>query len=290
MSDGEVVIAHLSDLHYGGHADLAQLEELETFVPALGPGAIVITGDLSQRARHGEFQAARAFIRRLHGSVPTLVIPGNHDAQWWCSPFGIRGQRIKYGKYQRYFGPDLTPTLEIPGATIASALTSHGVAIASMTWNLNDMAVKGHLPKTETDRLAALFARAEPGAARVVALHHNVLRGQLSGRMGLARWRVAQERLLATRADLVLCGHDHQEDAGQIGETLAVSTANTHSLRIRGQRASAFNLVRIQPDRIQIEHYRWLREELTFRRSDVAAFARPAGTPAVAEAHVGPTK
>ncbi|MEP6572637.1 MAG: metallophosphoesterase [Gemmatimonadota bacterium] len=289
MNDGEIVLVHLSDLHFGGHADLEQLDELERFVPSLGAGAVVISGDLSQRARHGEFQAARAFVRRLRESSPVLVIPGNHDAQWWCSPFGIRGQRCKYKKYQKYFGPDLTPTLEIPGVIIGSALTSHGVAIASMTWNLNDMAVKGHLPKTETDRLTSLFARAEPGAARVVVLHHNVLRGQLSGRMGLARWRVAQRRLLDSGADLVLCGHDHQEDAGQIGETLAVSTANTHSKRIRGNRASAFNLIHILPDRIQIEHYRWVREELTFRRSDVAVFARAAGAPAVAEAHIGPT-
>ena len=56
-----VTIAHLSDLHFGGYADLAQIEALEEFLPTLGATAIVVSGDLSQRARHGEFQAAHAF-------------------------------------------------------------------------------------------------------------------------------------------------------------------------------------------------------------------------------------
>ena len=40
----------------------AQVEALEKFLPTLGAGAIVISGDLSQRARHGEFQAAHVFV------------------------------------------------------------------------------------------------------------------------------------------------------------------------------------------------------------------------------------
>ena len=36
MSAERVVIAHLSDLHFGGYADLAQIEALEAFLPTLG--------------------------------------------------------------------------------------------------------------------------------------------------------------------------------------------------------------------------------------------------------------
>ena len=270
----DLTIVHVSDTHYGGLADLAQLEALESLVPFLRPGAVVVSGDLTQRARHGEFQAARAFVRKLRAAAPTLVIPGNHDAQWWLSPLGLRGQRVKYGKYRRYFGDDLTPTLELPGAVFASALTSHGVAIGSLTWNLNDMAVKGHLPRSEVKRMAAIFARAPADAVKIAVIHHNVLRGEISQRMGLARWGVAQRRLLDAGTDLVLCGHDHQEGAGQLGGAVAVSTAGTHTSRTRGGRPSVFNLVRINPQRIQIEHFRWAEKEREFVRSDVAAFAR----------------
>ena len=34
-----VTIAHLSDLHFGGYADLAQIEALEEFLPTLGAAA-----------------------------------------------------------------------------------------------------------------------------------------------------------------------------------------------------------------------------------------------------------
>ena len=57
----------------------------------------------------------------------------------------------------RYFG-DLRPVLEIPGAIIAGALSSYGVAVGSLTWNLRDVAVKGHLPDSETDRVKTIFA------------------------------------------------------------------------------------------------------------------------------------
>ena len=279
MSADRVVIAHLSDLHFGGFAELPQIEALESFLPTLGLDATVISGDLSQRARHGEFQAAHAFLNRLRPHAPVLVVPGNHDIEWWKSPLGLFGQAPKYRKYSRYFG-DLTPVLEIPGAIIAGALSSYGVAAGSLTWNLRDVAVKGHLPRSETDRVTAIFGNAPPAVARVLVTHHNVLRGPVSRRMGLARWRSAHRRLLATGADVVLCGHDHHEGAGQIDGTVAVSTSGTHSSRSRGGRPSVFNLVSIDSGAVHIQHYRWEPSSRLFHRSDASSIAR-AGQPRV---------
>ena len=66
---GSVTIAHLSDIHFGGYADLDQIEALEEFLPTIEASAVVISGDLSQRARHGEFQAAHAFVHRLRATT-----------------------------------------------------------------------------------------------------------------------------------------------------------------------------------------------------------------------------
>ena len=280
-----VTIAHLSDLHFGGYVDLAQIEALEDFVPTLDPAAVVVSGDLSQRARHGEFQAAHAFLHRLRAAMPVLVVPGNHDIQWWRSPFGLLGESRKYDKYTRYFG-DLTPVLEIPGATIVGALSSYGVAFGSLTWNIRDVAVKGHLPKPETDRVTAIFGQAPAGVARVLAFHHNVLPGGVSRRMGLARWRSAYRRLLQTGADVILCGHDHQEGAGQIEGALAVSTSGTHSFRVRGGRPSVFNLIRVDDRAVHIQHFRWESSGRKFLRSDTFSFAR-SGPPRVAVSVAG---
>jgi 3',5'-cyclic AMP phosphodiesterase CpdA len=285
MSAGRVVIAHLSDLHFGAHADLLQIEALETFLPTLGLDAVVVAGDLSQRARHGEFQAAHAFLNRMRPHAPLLVVPGNHDIEWWKSPLGLRGEQRKYRKYSRYFR-ELRPVLDVPGAVIAGALSSYGFAFGSLTWNIRDITVKGHLPASETERVTQLFAKAPPGAARVLVFHHNALPGELSRRMGLANWRSAHRRLLATGADVVLCGHDHQEGAGQIEGSLAVSTSGTHSSRSRGGRPSVFNLVTIEPGAVHIQHFRWSLRTREFSGSDTFSFAR-SGLPKVAVSVAG---
>ena len=280
-----VTIVHLSDLHFGGFADLKQIEALDSFLPTLNPTAVAVSGDLTQRARHGEFQAAHLFLQRVRAVAPTLVVPGNHDIEWWRSPLSLLGERRKYAKYLQYFS-DLRPVLEVPGAVLAGALSSYGVAFGSLTLRLRDLAVKGHLPRSETNRVKKIFDAAPPGTARVMVFHHNVLAGSLSRRMGVARWRSAHKRLLATGADVILSGHDHQEGAGQIQGSLAVSTSGTHSSRVRGGRPSVFNLVRIDVSAVHIQHFRWVSKDKQFIPSDTFSFARR-GPPQVAVSVAG---
>lgn len=270
----EFTLVHLSDLHFGRPVDLAQVGAVERLLPTLAPDAVLLSGDISQRSRHGEFQRGLVALERIGELAPTLVVPGNHDVEWWKGPFGIFGRRVLYAKYRRYFGEELTPTLRLPGLVVGGALSAHGLAAGSMTWNPRDLTVKGHLPRSETDRLTRLFAAEPAGTARVIVVHHNVLRGAMSHRMGLAHWHGAQRRLDATGADVVLCGHDHQEGAGQLPGGTVVATASTLSDRTRGQRPSVFNVVRIDRDAVHVDHWRWDRAALAFCASDSHTFAR----------------
>jgi 3',5'-cyclic AMP phosphodiesterase CpdA len=269
-----LTIAHLSDLHFGGVADLLALEVAAGLVRALAPDAIAISGDLTLRARHGELQAARLYVDSLASFAPTMVVPGNHDIQWWKSPFHLLGRKRISTKWRRWFGEELTPVLRIPGAVVAGALSANGLSPGSLTTNPNDMTVKGDLPARETRRLTQLFSSLPPDVFRVVVVHHNVLRGNISQRMGLAHWPSAQRRLLATGADVVLCGHDHEEGVGLIDGKLPVSTASTLSTRARQQRPVSFNVVRLSPDRVEIEYFRWDAVPCAFRASDRSVFAR----------------
>jgi 3',5'-cyclic AMP phosphodiesterase CpdA len=268
-----VQLLHLADIHFGGVADLDQVEALERMIPDLRPDAVVIAGDVCQRARHGEFQRARALVNLARETAPVFILPGNHDVQWWRRPFLPFGKEAIYRKYRRYFGDRLTPVLELPGAVIAGALTAHGLSWASVT-QIRDFTVKGHLPKSEIERVTAIFREAPADAARVLVVHHNVLRGDISQRMGLARWRTAQRRILASGADVVLCGHDHQEGADVLGGRVVVSTTSTLSTRVRGGRPSCFNVVTIEPTAVQVTFFRWDAERRRFRPSDTFAFAR----------------
>jgi 3',5'-cyclic AMP phosphodiesterase CpdA len=69
-------VVHLSDLHFG-RTDQALIDPLLARVHSEKPDCVVVSGDLTQRARVQEFRAARAFLDRL--PRPQVVVPGNHD-------------------------------------------------------------------------------------------------------------------------------------------------------------------------------------------------------------------
>jgi 3',5'-cyclic AMP phosphodiesterase CpdA len=272
-ADGRSIV-HLSDLHFGGKADLAQAEALEALIPGLAPAAVVISGDISQRARHGEFQRALRFVQGCRAVAPTLVVPGNHDVAWWASPFGLRGEGPKYAKYRRYFGETLGPVLSLPDAVIVGTVSANGLAAGSVTWNPRDLTVKGHLPRRELERAGAVFSGEDPAKLRVVVLHHNVLRGRISNRWGLAHPYDAQRGLAAIGTDLVLCGHDHEEAVGPLDGGTVVAASGTHTSMTRGKRSSVFNLIRYGPGGLTVQYMRW--EAGAFRPAEEATFPRRA--------------
>lgn len=270
-----LALLHFSDIHFGRDVDLDQVAGLEALAMDLAPSAIAVAGDLTQRARHGEFQRALIFVEAMRKIAPTLVVPGNHDVEWWTTPFDLVGAGPKYEKYRRYFGHDLTPTLVVDGAVLCGILSSHGVVAGSMTPNLNDMAVKGHLPRRETERAGLRFAEESPALLRVLVMHQNLLRGRISERMGLARWQQAWQHVMASGADLVLCGHDHEEAVGTLPNGTVVATSGTHTGRTRGRRPSACNVVRVTPRKIAVQHYVWDASTRRFLPGPEHDFERP---------------
>ena len=72
-------IAHLSDIHFGAH-DEKIVAAAEAWLQKRRPDLVVISGDLTQRAREAQFRAASAWLNRLRSAgLEVLVIPGNHD-------------------------------------------------------------------------------------------------------------------------------------------------------------------------------------------------------------------
>jgi 3',5'-cyclic AMP phosphodiesterase CpdA len=272
------VLVHLSDLHFGGKADIAAVEALEAVLPGLGPAAIVVSGDFAQRARAGEFLRGRALMRTLASLAPVQAVAGNHDVQWWREPFGLPLLgRARFAKYRRWVSPDLAPSLAVDGIAICGAPTAHGLAPGSVTWNPRDLTVKGHLPRAALERAARVFGAAAPGALKVLVVHHNVLKGNISRRWGLARPQAALRGIAATGADVVCCGHDHEEGIGTIerdGRRVIVSTAGTLSTRGRGGRAPSFNLLRVEPGTIRVEIHRFDRARGAYGVAEGRDFAR----------------
>jgi 3',5'-cyclic AMP phosphodiesterase CpdA len=272
-----ITVLHVSDLHFGPPAVPEQVEAIEELIQARKFDVVVVSGDLSQRARAGELLRARAFIRDALRVSPTIVVPGNHDVKWWRAPVGIGSRSAVYASYRRYVSPELEPVLRVPGATFVGLNTAHGVLPHTLTWNVRDIGVVGDLCPPQIERARAAFAASPPDDVRVVVMHHNPLKGELSRRYGLVHARRALEGLSDLGVDVVMCGHDHQEAIHYVEDRrrgMVVSTAGTVSNRSRGGRPSSVNVVTLARGEIVVSTLIWAGRESRFIAGPVRSFPR----------------
>jgi 3',5'-cyclic AMP phosphodiesterase CpdA len=260
-------IFHCSDLHFGKPAVPEQIAAIEAMIQKGDFGVVAVSGDLSQRSRAGEFLRAAVFLRDAERVSRTVVVPGNHDVAWWRAPLGLRSQDRIYETYRKYVSPELEPVLRVEGVTLAGLNTSHGVTRRTLTWNLRDISILGDVTQAQLARLREAFDSSPPADARVVVMHHNPVKGELSQRHGLKRTKKILGAFAEMGVDVVLCGHDHQEAIHYIEHTkkgTIISTAGTVSNRSRGGRPSSVNLIQIQPQTIEVTTFVWSKDHTTF--------------------------
>ena len=258
---------HCSDVHFGHPAVPEQYEAIEALLHEKKYDVTAVSGDLTQRARAGEFQRARAFLKHAERVSKVIVVPGNHDVKWWLSPFRLGDDKNLLRRYREYISEDIEPVLRLPGATIVGINTCHGVIHETLTWNLRDLSVIGYVRAEQIDRAAREFAQAPREAARVIVMHHNPVRGELSGRHGLRNTRKVLSAFERLEVDLVCCGHDHQEAVHYIEHTrraTIISTAGTISNRQRGGRPSSVNSIHITEKQIEVTTLIWSDEQRNF--------------------------
>ena len=65
------VVLHLSDTHFGTEQP-AVVEALVALAARQRPDLVILSGDITQRARTAQFRAARAFVDRL--GAPVLAV------------------------------------------------------------------------------------------------------------------------------------------------------------------------------------------------------------------------
>jgi 3',5'-cyclic AMP phosphodiesterase CpdA len=268
---------HLSDLHFGWPADLEQVDAVEALIAAERYDVVAISGDLGQRARAGEFQRAAVLLRQARAVSRTITVPGNHDIAWWFAPLGIGSLERTTEKYRRYISEELEPVLEVPGATFVGLNTAHGFTWRTLTWNPHDIGVMGALRPAQLRHAADEFRRGGAGDARVIVMHHNPMRGEISRRYGLNGAEDLLEAFADMGVDLVLCGHDHQEAVHRVtrnGRAFTVIVAGTLSSRSRAGRPGAVHEVAISAGSMRITPRIWSPASRTFLESEVVTFPR----------------
>lgn len=188
------VLLQVSDTHFGTEQPPV-VEALAAFSAAQRPDVLVLSGDITQRARPTQFEAARRFVDRL-GIARTLVTPGNHDIPL----VDIFARTFRpYARHARAFGTDLEPVLDIPGLLAICVKTTR-------RWRHID----GQVSRAQIERVSSRLRAAASDQLRLVITHqpldvphasdeHDLLRGHA----GAARaWTEAG-------ADLFMGGHIH---------------------------------------------------------------------------------
>ncbi len=236
-------IVHLSDPHFGteqpgfSHA-LAQC------LTSLNPGAVILSGDLTQRARIGQFRAARAFLDAC--PRPILAIPGNHDAPLFNLPLRLLAP---WRNWQRGLGLPLEADITTPRAVIAGINSAN-----PHVWK------DGRIRPAQLDRLAALFARAGD-RHRIVALHHppEPPEGEPPSLVGAEQ---AVRAFTAMGVQMLLSGHLHFTHVAPLTTAptiLSVQAGTCLSTRTRND-GNAFSLIDLTDSGAAITHYRATRD------------------------------
>lgn len=270
-------LLQLSDLHFGRNAIAAYTAAVARRIAAKRYDAVVLVGDLTQRNFRRQFAEARAFIDAAREHAKVLVVPGNHDVAWWWKPVGLGLRWPMYRGYRKWISDDLEPTLQLPGVTMVGLNSCHGIQPYTLTTRPRDLSVVGALRAEQWAKAKAAFAAAPAGDLKVLVFHHNLLRGDLSARWGLASRADGIGDALATGADLVLNGHDHQTriEAVEIGaRRMVVSHSTTLSTRTRGGLAAAFQEIEVEAKEIRVRACTWDAQEGDFTPRQDRIFPR----------------
>jgi 3',5'-cyclic AMP phosphodiesterase CpdA len=213
------------------------MSALAAWINELSPDLVVVSGDLTQRARRSQFVQAATFLKSLQ--PPLLVVPGNHDVPMFNVPARVL---TPFAGYRTHIAQELEPIFDDPEMLVVGLNSVRTVLFSD----------EGRLNVSQADRAAERLRLAEPGAMKIVVTHHpfDVPAGARQDKM-IGRSRMAMERLAAAGTDIFLAGHLHISHVGGTatrykiaGHSALLVQAGTMSTRHRGE-PNSFNVIRI---------------------------------------------
>ncbi|NEV61894.1 metallophosphoesterase [Thiorhodococcus minor] len=237
-------IAHISDLHFGRHIP-AVVAGLQEALVQMRPDLVALSGDLTQRAKPHELEAAAAFIASL--PRPTLAVPGNHDLPGW-EP--LSRLTAPWRRWKAHLGLPLETAIRGPGYLAIGLKTAR-------RWGLHLDWSRGRINATQLARAQRLASSASPGALRILVAHHPFMLGHAErhrGRVGHAG--TALTAFADAGIDLLLGGHLHLGYAGIAGRIVVSQAGTATSSRYKGE-PNTFNRIAASRTEIRVECMHW---------------------------------
>ena len=252
-------ILHISDLHFGPPFVPEVAEDLLQEIPSLSLDAIVVSGDLTQRAKRQQFEEARRFFNRLP-DIPLLVIPGNHDVALWR----VFERLFKpHALYCEIINPDLNPVIEV-GNVVLLGLDS--TAPQSAISN-------GRLHRTQLRHCGEVFAGVAEEMTRIVVAHHHFAPGHDNVfDVAMPGSRRAIDCFVEQKVDMILGGHLHRSYIGNSLDffpghhrdrgVIIVQCGTTTSRRGKGRERdeNTFNLIETDSRTLVVTHYLYFEQ------------------------------
>lgn len=255
------LLLQVSDAHFGTERPQV-VEALVELSRQLAPDLLILSGDLTQRARIAQFEAAAAFVRRL--AVPrVLAIPGNHDIPLFdvVTRFGD-----PYARYRAAFGDDLEPTFSAPDCLVLAVKTTRRYRH-----------VDGEISAEQRSRVARKLQEASSRQLRVVVVHQPVAVPRASERHNVVHGAAEAIRAWGEAgADVILAGHIHlpfvlplHEGAELKRPLWAVNAGTAVSSRTRHDAGNSVNVLRASESEraCSIEHWGYSEPAGAFIRS-----------------------
>jgi 3',5'-cyclic AMP phosphodiesterase CpdA len=222
------IVAHLSDLHFG-RVDRAVLDPLRRRLEQLAPDVVVISGDLTQRARAQQFREARAYLDTL--PKPQVVVPGNHDVPL----YNVFARFLRpLAGYRRFIADDLEP-----------GFVDEEIAVLGINTARSFVFKGGRVSEGQLGMVREKLCHLEGKVTTILVTHHPFM---------------ALHKLLDCGIDVLLAGHLHATHIGHAAERVEglsallvqAGTATSHRTR---EEPNSFNLLRIRRRRIDVEQY-----------------------------------
>ena len=270
-------LLQISDAHFGTE-QAPVVEALLQLARDESPDVVVLSGDITQRARPSQFKAARAFVDQLKPRA-LVAIPGNHDI-----PLFNLAARVftPYANYSRAFGGDLEPAFE----------AAHLLVIGVNTTRPRRH-VDGEVSREQIARVTQRLQRADAAQLRVVVVHQPVLAIRASDEDNLLNGhKEAVPAWAAAGGDIIMGGHIHLPYVHSMRTTFpllprdiwTVQAGTSVSSRIREGISNSINLIRCDgaqsPRQCTVERWdyaaasrrfeRHTSQVLTFEASDAA--------------------
>jgi 3',5'-cyclic AMP phosphodiesterase CpdA len=259
-------IVHISDIHFG-QADYEVVERLVEKIGELQPDLVVVSGDLTQRARTKQFREARAFLERL--PRPQLIVPGNHDV-----PLYNVFDRFVHplSKFRKHITHDLTPDFLDGEIAVVGINTTRSLTIKG-----------GRVNAEQVENVMEKLRPLEEQKVKIIVSHHPFdLPEGFDDDDIVGRAKEMVPRLVQSGADVFLAGHLHVSRITHSARryrlengysALIIQAGTAASTRERGEENS-FNLLDVDYPMLTVKRFQCSVPQTGFHLATAEQFSK----------------